>query len=42
MESLFEIFADHVALAAEVCCVLCIAIGMAKAVIRAVVNMGKP
>ncbi len=42
METLFETVANYVALAAEVCCVACIAIGLVKAVFRALVNAGKP
>jgi uncharacterized membrane protein len=42
METLFETAAGYVALAAEVCCVACIAIGVVKAVIRALMNTGKP
>jgi uncharacterized membrane protein len=42
MEPLFETAADHVALAAEICCIACIAIGMVKAIIRGLMFAGKP
>lgn len=42
MESLFETAANYVALAAEACCVICIAIGLIKTVGRALINAGKP
>ena len=42
MQPLFETAADHVALAAEICCIGCIVIGMVKAVIRGLMFAGKP
>jgi len=42
MEPLFETAANHVALAAEVCCIACIVIGMVKAVVRGLMFAGKP
>lgn len=42
MEEIFRITADYVALAAEACSVICIVIGMVKAVFHGLLYTGRP